>query len=93
MKLTPTIPQKAALKWLINRNGDGAFDKTRCLIAAGERAGVLRSTWSKLHDLGLVKIYIPDGAKHKRCKVTDAGHLIDLHSVDESECKDFVERT
>lgn len=87
----PTDAQKAALKWLINRTGDGVFDKTLCLVAAGERAGVNRSTWSRLHDLGLVEIYVPAGARHKRVRVTPAGRAIDLSRIRESDCTELGE--
>lgn len=39
-----------ALRWLKERGGTGVFDKKGALLAAGERAPVMRSTWNKLRD-------------------------------------------
>lgn len=80
-----TGPQKSALKWLRNRGGDGVFDKTRVLIARGERAGVMRKTWNILRDLGAVELY----ANNKRVKVTEFGSSIDLSQVYESDCTEM----
>jgi hypothetical protein len=77
-----TGPQKSALKWFKSRGGDGMFDKTRCLIAGGERAGVMRQTWSILEKAGFVERY----AAGKRLRITDQGALQDLSQVWESEC-------
>lgn len=57
-----TEAQRAALRWFKRHNGDGLFDKCGVLVAAGERAPVMRSTWNKLRDLGLVEFYC-DGAR------------------------------
>jgi DNA-binding MarR family transcriptional regulator len=76
-----TSSQMSALLWLRNRSGDGLFDRSGVLVAAGERAGVMRSTWNKLCDAGLVEKYMG----RKRLRVTEAGQEIDLSSVDESE--------
>ncbi|PZU22474.1 MAG: hypothetical protein DI589_11315 [Shinella sp.] len=78
-----TNAQKGALKWLANRNGDGVFDKTNCLCAAGERAGVARSTWTALVNMGLLETYMK-----KRVRITDAGKVVDLRGVDESWSKE-----
>lgn len=78
--------QKAALKWLIRRNGDGVFDRTKVLCAAGDRAGVMRTTWNKLEEAGLVEFYLG----RKRVKVTPAGHALDLHDIRESHCKELI---
>lgn len=78
-----TPAQKGALKWLVNRNGDGVFDKTNCLCAAGERAGVSRSTWGALINLGLLETYMK-----KRLRVTDAGKAVDLRGVQEAWSKE-----
>lgn len=75
-----TDAMKSALKWLINRNADGVFDKTQVLVAAGERAPVMRSTWSRLERAGLVKRYI----NNRRLMVTVAGLEMNLHGVQES---------
>lgn len=75
-----TPSQLSALKWLRNRNGDGVFAGAgQVLLAAGERAGVMRGTWSKLEQLGLVERY-----DRRRLRVTDAGKAIDLHRVSEA---------
>ncbi len=75
-----TKAQKAALKWLINRGGDGVFDRCQILMAQGELAPVMRSTWNKLEAIGLVKFY----ASKRRCAVTDEGRSVDLDGVTES---------
>lgn len=62
-----TVAQLAALRWLHRRNGTGLFDKTGVLLAAGERAEVMRSTWNKLRDDGFITI------DRKRVNVTNAG--------------------
>lgn len=76
-----TKAQLGALKWLIQHNGDGVFDKNQVLVAAGERAGVMRSTWSKLEKYGLVERYMGG----RRAKVTDAGSKMDLSGVHASD--------
>lgn len=81
----PTDAQLAALKWFLNRNGDGLFEKNRqVLVAAGERAPIMRSTWNALAALGLVEFYI-DG---KRLRTTDAGRAVKLGMVEESRGED-----
>lgn len=78
----PTDAQLSALKWFINRNGDGLFEKNRqVLVAAGERAPIMRSTWNALAALGLVEFYMDS----KRLKVTPAGRDVKLGMVRESE--------
>lgn len=72
-----TQAQLGALKWLRNRNADGVFDKNQVLNAGGERAGVMRGTWSKLEKAGLVERYM----KNRRLRVTDAGMAVDLSKV------------
>lgn len=52
-----TKAQDEALKWLNEHNGTGIFDKTGVLLAAGERAPFMRSTWNALRDAGKVDIY------------------------------------
>lgn len=54
--MIPTKAQLAALKWLRFRNGTGLFDKNDVLLAAGELAPVMRSTWNALRDAGLLRI-------------------------------------
>lgn len=78
----PTTAQLAALKWLRNRNGDGVFaekSNKAVLIAGGERAPIMRGTWSRLEACGLVERY---GAG--RLRVTAAGHTFNLSYVQES---------
>lgn len=70
----------SALKWLRSRNGDGVFDRNQVLIAGGERAPVMRSTWSKLADAGLVELYL----NRRRVRVTSEGLNVDLSKVSES---------
>lgn len=57
--MTLTKSQQAALNWLREHNGDGLFDRYGVLVAAGERAPVMRSTWNALRDAGLVEFYRP----------------------------------
>lgn len=85
-----TRAQKAALKWLVNRNGDGLFDRNNVLVAAGERAPVMRSTWSRLEKLGFVERY----HNNKRLRVTSTARVLDLVNVDESEgCTDACDHS
>ncbi|RWP64892.1 hypothetical protein [Mesorhizobium sp.] len=70
----------SALKWLRNRNGDGVFDRNQVLVAAGERAPIMRSTWNKLADADLVEFY----HDRRRLRVTDAGRLVDVSRFEES---------
>jgi hypothetical protein len=65
-----TKSQQAALKWLRERNGDGVFDRNGILLAAGETAPFMRSTWNALRDHGLVEFYNPAGKGHGRVRVT-----------------------
>lgn len=76
----PSLALPAALKWLRNRNGDGVFDRHQVLVAAGERAPVMRATWSKLEKIGLVERYM----NNRRLRVTAAGLEMDLSGVEES---------
>jgi hypothetical protein len=73
-----TKAQKSALLWLRNRNGDGMFDRNGVLLAAGQSAHVMRSTWNKLREAGLVETY-----GGKRLRVTDAGQTVDLKGATE----------
>lgn len=79
-----TASMLSALLWLKNRNGDGVFDRNQVLTAAGERAPIMRSTWSKLENDGLVERYL----NNRRLRITDAGKLVDLRGVRESEASD-----
>lgn len=64
-----TKPQAEALRWLLDRNGDGVFDRDGVLLAAGELAPFMRSTWNVLRDLGLVEFYNPTGKGRGRLRV------------------------
>lgn len=54
-----TKAQTEALEWLKKHGGDGMFAERnrQVLLAAGERAPVMRSTWKSLAELGLVEFY------------------------------------
>lgn len=52
-----TEAQRAALRWLREHNGDGVFDLNRVLLAAGESAPVMYTTWMKLAAAGFVEFY------------------------------------
>lgn len=52
-----TKSQQDALNWLMGHNGTGVFDKNGVLLAAGELAPFMRSTWNALRDAGHVDIY------------------------------------
>jgi len=62
--------QKDALKWLSEHNGDGVFDRYGLLLAAGELAPFMRSTWNALALLGLVEFYGPAGKPRARLRLT-----------------------
>lgn len=66
-----TPAQQAALKWLANRDGEGVFNRHGVLLAKGELAAVMRSTWNALCDSGHV-IYSANKA-FKRVAVTEKG--------------------
>jgi hypothetical protein len=74
----------SALKWLRNRNGDGVFDKNHVLVAAGERAPVMRSTWNRLEQACCVEFYMG----RKRLRVTKRGHELPLDWIGESVSRD-----
>lgn len=78
--MTPSPSMLSALKWLRSRNGDGVFDRHHVLVAGGERAPVMRSTWSKLAAGGLVEFYL----NRRRVRVTAEGMNLDLSKVAES---------
>ena len=64
-----TTAQAEAMKWLREHNRDGLFDKNGVLVAAGERAPFMRSTWNALRDAGLVEFYGPDRKPRARCRI------------------------
>lgn len=65
-----TKAERQALDWLRKHNGDGCFDKNGVLLAAGELAPFMRSTWNGLRDQGLVEFYKPTGKGRGRCRLT-----------------------
>lgn len=67
-----TNSQKQALKWLHDRNGDGLFDKNGVLVAGGETAPFMRSTWNSLRDLGHVEFYNQTGKGRGRVRLAQA---------------------
>ncbi len=72
---------KSALLWLRNRNGDGVFDRHQVLVAAGERAPYMRSTWSKLEAAGYVERYL----NGRRLRCTELGRSINLVGIGEND--------
>lgn len=70
----------SALLWLRNRNYDGVFDRNQVLVAGGEKAPVMRGTWTKLEKAGVVELY----HDRRRVRVTDFGKLVDMRGVRES---------
>ena len=68
---TRTEAQRAALKWLRERGGEGVFGKRGVLLAAGEWAPFMRTTWNGLWDVGFIRI---DG---NRVRVTPGGFAFD----------------
>lgn len=53
-----TEAQHNAVKWLREHNGDGHFGgRGGTLMAAGEIAPFMRSTWNALEKLGAVEFY------------------------------------
>lgn len=68
-KFPRTKSESEALRWLLERHGDGVFDLNGVLLAAGERAPFRRKTWNSLRDLGLVEFYNPAGKGRGRCRI------------------------
>ncbi|TAK50257.1 MAG: hypothetical protein EPO23_03360 [Xanthobacteraceae bacterium] len=58
-----TAPVAQALDWLRRHGADGMFDKNGVLLASGDLAPFMRSTWNALRDLGLVEFYNPTPGK------------------------------
>lgn len=52
-----------ALEWLRKRGGDAVFDKNGVVLACGELAPYMRTTWNKLRDAGKVEFYKPPGTR------------------------------
>jgi hypothetical protein len=68
-----TEAQRNAITWLRKRSGDGMFDRNGVVLAAGESAPVVRSTWNHLRDAGLVEFYNPTGKGRGRIRLTEEG--------------------
>jgi hypothetical protein len=69
MRAELTHSQALALRWLIDRRGDGVFDRDGVLLACGETAPFMRSTWNALRDRGLIEFYKPGGKGRGRARV------------------------
>lgn len=67
-----TEAQRQAFNWLADHNGDGLFDRDGVLVAAGERAPFMRSTWNALADLGLAEFYGPAAKPRARFRLTSS---------------------
>lgn len=67
-----TEAQKTALRWFKRHNGDGCFDNTGVLLAAGERAPFTRGTWNALIAVGIIEHYHPAGSKRGRLRLAKA---------------------
>ena len=51
-----TDAQQQALRWLRERNGTGVIARDGVVVAGGERAPFMRSTWNALKAAGHVTI-------------------------------------
>ena len=71
-----TKAQRAAVKWLYNRGGDGMFTKGQVLLARGELAAVNRATWNSLEKAGPPLIQYSEGKGYKRVRITEAGQAV-----------------
>ncbi|MDP2150055.1 MAG: hypothetical protein Q8K13_10485 [Parvibaculum sp.] len=67
-----TQAQAAALKWFREHGGDGVFDKNGVLLAAGESAPHMRSTWNSLARAGLLEFYGGNTGR-RRARLTARG--------------------
>lgn len=65
-----TESQREAVAWLRKHGGDGMFAADGVLLAAGERAPFMRSTWNALDELGFVEFYNPSGKGRGRLRLT-----------------------
>lgn len=61
-----TKAQVDALDWLREHNGEGTFTRDGTLLAAGEIAPVMRTTWNILASVGAVEFY---GGKTGRARL------------------------
>ena len=83
MTTSVTPAQASALQWLKDRGGTGVWDRERVMLASGERAAVMHTTWTSLVRDGLLS---RDG---KRFTVTAAGQNMPAvepsRTIDEDE--------
>lgn len=73
-----TEAQRRALRWLHNRGGEGMFNKQQVLLAQGELAGVMRSTWNALADAKPPCVIYSANKGYKRVALTEAGKVVAL---------------
>ena len=78
-----TEAERAALKWLCDHGGDGVFGKKSVVLAGGEWAPFMRSTWNALRDSELVEFYGPPGGSGTRLRVTPFGATFDCGKTNE----------
>lgn len=67
-----TRAQKLATRWLSEHNADGGFDRHGVLIAGGEKAPFMRSTWNAICEAGMAELYALDTPR-KRLRLTVLG--------------------
>jgi hypothetical protein len=65
-----TKAEREAICWLRERSGDGMFDRHGVVLACGELAPHVRSTWNALSDLGFIEFYNPAGNGRGRLRLT-----------------------
>lgn len=78
VKLTDS--QRAALTWLRRHGSDGLFCKDGVLMACGERAPFMRSTWNALVKEGVAEFY---GDGRGRIRLT--GNSSAVHGVSDED--------
>lgn len=64
-----TQSQRQALEWLEKHGSDGCFDRNGIVLAAGENAPFMRSTWNALAGAGAVEFYKIPGGKLSRVRI------------------------
>jgi hypothetical protein len=69
-----TKAQTEALRWFGHHTGDGCFDRNGVLLAAGETAPFMRSTWNALRDAGMIEFYRM--GRRGRARLTADGRLL-----------------
>lgn len=63
--------QQKALEWLRDRGGDATLDKHGVVLACGEGAPFMRSTWNALRDAGMLEFYNPTEKGYGRLRLID----------------------